>query len=268
MIRLSAAELAVCIPMRGYVVTTTIMRSDVMKIGEVELAVDTSFHQIKHQPIVQRVVRVPKSLPYGRVRRFVELGKPKEYTQVMAIDAPVPGSMEWLTTMDVKVDDTVYVDPYALFNASRDNRVIECDGVRYYLISYGDIYFRLVNGHPEMLNGWVACEPVPDEKAKLAKRLKEIGLELPSLSINDSNRREMGEQDKLAVVKYIGLPVKEYLDPTVEEHDAIAEGDIVILKWAANRRLEFDAGRFFGKGELIITRRPRIVGKMSEDLFD
>ena len=148
------------------------------------------------------------------------------------------------------------------------DRVIECDGVRYYLISYGDIYFRLVNGHPEMLNGWVACEPVPDEKAKLAKRLKEIGLQLPSLSINDSNRREMGEQDKLAVVKYIGLPVKEYLDPTVEEHDAIAVGDIVILKWAANRRLEFDAGRFFGKGELIITRRPRIVGKMSEDLFD
>lgn len=267
MIRLSAMELAVAIPMRGYVITTTVMRSDVLKIGEVELALNTSYREIKHQPIVQRVVRVPRFLPYGKVRRFVEFGDRQRGTETLPIDAPVPGSMEWLTTMELRTDDTVYVDPYALFNAARENRVIECDDVRYFMVPYGDIYMRIVNGHPEMLNGWIACEPVPDEKSRVAARLKSLGLVMPSLSVSDENRRERGEDDKLAVVKYIGLPVREYLDDTVEEHDQVSVGDVVILKWSANRRLEFDAGRFFGKGELIITRRPRIVGKMSEDLF-
>lgn len=264
MIPLDLSDLHCCIPMRNFVLTTSVMRADVVQLGDIDLQLDTSWNELHHQPIMQKVVRVPRRLLYGR--------RKTTYTNsngtTLDAETPVINSMEWLTDIDIKQGDTVYVDSYSLFNASKEGRLFDVDGVKYYLIPYPDIYFRLDNGQPVMLNGWVGCEPIKDEERDVVKELKKLGVVFPSISLTNDNRRQQGSEDRLAIVRYIGLPVREYLDQNLEEHDAVSVGDTVILKWTANRRLEFDAGRFFGKTELIITRRPRIVGVMRDELFE
>ena len=254
-------------PMRSMVLTTPVFRTDVVKIGSLELYQDTSFREGYHQPIVQRVVRTPKNLVFGRERRYIQLDNGENYVETASIDAPLPHCMPWLVPMELKRDDTVYVDSFMLATAEKDNRIIECEGVKYYLIPYGDIYFRLVNGKPEMLNGWVMVEPVTEPQADVVKRLLKSGIVLPGITIDNNNRKEMGAGDKLAVVRYIGPPVEKYLETDTEVHDEISVGEVVVLKLQHNRRLEIGGAKFFGDKELIITRRERIVGSIYEGLF-
>lgn len=260
-------------PMRNYVLTTTVFRTDVVKLGELELFQDTTYNPGVHQPIVQKVVAVPRNLSYGRMSRYIELDKgfdakiQHNRTETMRITPPLPHSMPWLTDMELKRDDVVYVDSFTLATAEKEHRLIECEGVKYYLLSYSDIYFKLVNGEPYMLNGWVLIQPIDNPEAELVTELKKIGFVFPGITIDNNNRRQMGVGDKLGVVRHIGLPVQQYLDPEIEVHDEINVGDTVVFKWGANRRLEAGYSRFFGDTELIVSRRERIVGKFAEDLF-
>jgi hypothetical protein len=259
-------------PMQNYVLTTTVYATDKIKLGYLELYQDTRFNPELHQPIVQRVVSIPKRLYYGKEQRFITLDKGFDpginhnREETISINPPVRNSMPWKTTLDIKKDDTVYVDSFTLVTAEQGNRVFTVGKTVYYLVKYEDIYFKLVNGEPIMLNGWVMCEPITSEDNTIMKHLKEIGFIFPGIKIDNDNRKKYSGGDKLAKVRYIGPPVDEYIDET-EVHDEISVNDIVILKWTANRRLELYGNRFFGNTELVVTRRERVVGKFTESLF-
>jgi hypothetical protein len=259
-------------PMQNYVLTTTVYETDKIKLGDLELYQDTRFNPALHQPIVQRVVSIPKRLYYGREQRFITLDKGLDTAinhnreETISIKPPMRNSMPWKTILDIKKDDIVYVDSFSLVTAEQGHRVFTVDKTVYYLIKYEDIYFKLVQGDPVMLNGWVMCEPITQEDNTTMKHLKDIGFVFPGIKIDNENRKKYSEGDKLAKVRYIGMPVEEYIDD-IDVHDEISVDDIVILKWTANRRLELYGNRFFGKTELIVTRRERIVGKFVESLF-
>jgi hypothetical protein len=259
-------------PMQNYVMTTPVYQTDVVKIGQLELYQDTTYNPALHQPIVQRVISVPKNLIYGRMRVYVELDKGWDdilrhnRTEMAAIDRPVPNCMPWRTTMDLRRDDMVYVDSFSLATADKENRCIRCDGQKFYLIPYDCVYFKIVDGRPEMINGWILVEPVDAPEDPTVTALKKSGLEFPGITITNDNRREMGVVDKLGIIRHIGPPVDEYIDD-IEEIDDVNTGDVVVFKWGHNRRLESASHRFFGQTDLIVTRRPRLVGVMREDLF-
>jgi len=263
------------IPMQNWVLTTSVYRTDVVKLGDVELYQDTHYNPSAHIPIVQRVVSVPKSLVYGREQTFIELDKgyseklKHNLTETFARNSPLPHSMPWkVTDIDLKKDDTVWVDAFIIGTAEQENRVFTCEGTTYTLVKYEDIYFKLVDGKPLMLNGWCMVEPIDNPEDDLVKNLKKVGFIFPGITVTNENRKEVGKGDKLAIVRHIGLPVESYLEDELEEVDEISVGDTILLKWSANRRLESPAHRFFSQTELIVTRRPRVVAILKDSLFN
>lgn len=272
MILFDKHDLGVFRPMQNFVLTTSVFREDVIKLGDKELYQDTTFNPGFHQPICQRVVKTPKNLTFGKWTKYIELDKGYDPVinanrkETVQITPPIPYSMPWQTTMDLKRDDTVYCDSLSLAMAEKDNRLIMCEGVKYFLVRYEDIYFRLVKGLPQMINGWILVEPIANPQSEVMTALSKSGFVFPGVTVTAQNRRELDAGDKLGIVRHIGIPVTEYLDE-LEEHDHVSVGDTVIFKWSANRRLEAGGSRFFGKTELIVTRRPRLVGKMTEELF-
>ena len=258
---------------QNYVLTTAVFATDKVKIGDLELYNDTSWNESQNQPIVQRVVSVPKKLVFGHEQRFITLDKgfdasiQNNRNETVAIEPPVKNSMPWRVDIELRKEDVVYVDWLSLANARRENRLFTCEGTDYYLVKYEDIYFKLVDGKPVMLNGWCLFAPMPEEETELEKKLRESGIVIPEIKITNENRKEYGKIDRLALVKHIGFPVYEYLDSEEEEHDEISEGDVVILKFKHNRRLDSEIHCFFSREELIVGRRNRIVGKLTESLF-
>ena len=260
-------------PMQNYVLTTSVLQADVIRIGELELYQDTTYNPGMHQPIVQRVCAVPKTLYFGRHQMFArqessfDARKQHNRIDTIAINPPIPHSMPWKVPMELKIDDTVYVDSFTLATAEKENRCIDCNGVKYFLVAYSDVYFKLVNGEPDMLNGWLLIEPIDNPEDEKVSALKELGFVFPGITIDNDNRKAMGAGDKLGIIRYAGIPVEKYLEEDTEVHDEVGVGEIIVFKWSANRRLESGVHRFFGQTELIVSRRERIVGVMREDLF-
>lgn len=259
-------------PMRNFVLCKTLLRADVIKIGQLELYVDTSYNQYDYAPIVQQVVAIPKQLYFGRETRFATIERQFDPSigharmDTVATRPPIPVSMPWKVPMELRTSDTVFVDALSLINAEKQNRAIMCGDARYTLIPYEDIYFKLVNGVAEMLQGWILCEPTDDQESEELKSLKQAGFEFPGVTVTNDNKKELGVKDKLGIVRALGMPVEEYLDD-IDVTDEVSTGDIVVFKWDHNRRLETGACRFYGDKPLIVTRRERIVAKVSDELF-
>lgn len=269
---LSPEDLQVFRPAQGYVLTTAATKPGTIKAGETELYVDTTYNPAAFQPIIQRVVSVCKILNFGRTRRFIEIdgefdpSRNHRRKDVFAVDVPVPHCCPWDTDIEVKAGDIVYCDNMATIGAVNQGRTIECEDKTYYLLKYEDLYLKLVDGVPQMLNGWILAAPVTKAEDDMVKSLKSHGLVFPSIAINNDNRKEYGQRDKLATVRYLGPPVREYLEE-MEDTDAINVGDTIVLQFGANRRLESEGNRFFSQEELIVTRRPRIMAVVRDELF-
>jgi co-chaperonin GroES (HSP10) len=226
----------------------------------------------KSQPIICTVEGIPKKLIFGQRKIFFEsveeldltpdqriylykARREAKFSEITTTDAPIPGSMRWRTSVQIKVKDIVWVSSGALMRASEQNMIIKVEGEYYYLIKYEDIYMRKLSTGVQMLNGWILAELIDDVEQWILKA-KKTGIIIP-----DSYKHKEFN-DRFGLIKYIGEPV-EYLFNESYDHPEIKSGDIVMFAWKVNRRLE-PGNKYFAKdSDMIVTRRERILAIMS-----
>lgn len=229
--------------------------------------------EFKNAPIVCEVICAPKRLIFG-TRKVVhesvfemdaspaqriwmyENRIATHYTECTTISAPIPNSMLWEATVQVKPGDIVWVNANWLMNAREHGNIITTDKALYYLMTYDNLYLKVKDDKVTMLNGYVLTELVEDTK-EWAKKAEKIGLFIPD------HLKRVEFKDRVAVVKYIGEPVK-YLFNDRYDHPEIKAGDTVLLSMKVNRKLE-PGMKFFAKdnADLTVTRRCNIEGILS-----
>jgi len=221
-------------------------------------------------PIVCSVAAVPRNLTYGthtvlwqqesqrethpeKIKELARHNKKNIVTESEYIEQMIPGSMPWKTTMQLKKGEIVWVNANSLVRAEQNHHTIEVDEELYYIIRYDDIIFKKSGENVVMLNGYLLLSLI-DETPDWIKKAKSIGLE----TLNTPNTEE-----KYATVRYIGDPVDyPFNDKDRHDHREIKQGDIVMLLFAKNRKLE-NGQRYFSEEPLIISRRSNIRAIMT-----
>ena len=269
--RLTREQLLNYVPYKNNVLTEIVFRTDVLKFAGKELWLSTEGRPGDHQPVVQKVIRTPLKLTYGKHLTYYQQNL--EYdpelkahrVETHTTRSPLKNSMPWKVEMELQPGDVVWVNTMSIINAARQGRILECEDKKYYLIPYDQIYLYKRDKDTRMINGWILVEPEKTDE-DIQQRIAKLGIIIPSVTITKENQRQMGVIDKLAVVRYIGDPVREYIDGR-SDHDDISVGDKIIFRLPFNRRLESDMHRFFDQKELIVSRRTNIVAKVVDSLF-
>jgi hypothetical protein len=219
--KINSGELSTFYPKNNLVLVKPTMEAD--RIGKSGLLVDTSWKPEHHARVVGTVVSVPKHLIYGRKLGAV--------------------SMEWKTDMDLKIGDEVWMRTQSCLTAAKDPIINEDTGEEYYLIPYWAIYLCRRKNKIIMLNGNILVEPITEQiKSSLI---------LP---------KAFREKDKLGIVRYIGQPNYEYKQPTYYDDDYLRVGDVVVLTFKFNNRLENKLHLDFDGKEYIVTQRRFVWG--------
>jgi len=256
--------------LKNYVLTEPIVDTSEVVVGDKKLYIDTSYRPELFQPLIHKVISVPKKLIYGKKTEMVNIGGNRseqktdgswfnyKYDEYITRKEPIPNSMPWKTDMLLKKGDIVWLGYFSILRAPAENREIVCEGKKYYLIPYQDIYLKKTDDSVTMLNGWILLAPIKMDDEAIVSRLRNLGILLPSFA---------KESDKFAEVRYVGLPVEEYIESHKHDTDEISVGDTVRLNWAANRRLECETHKFFSQEELIVSRRTNIAGVLRNMLF-
>ena len=271
--KLSKEQFLAYKPLQNYVLTESVYRTDVIKFKTLELYLPKN--EESDQPVVQRVIKVPRKLIYGTQKVYVKMnlglgakewdGKQHERHETITRDKKKPGSMPWNVEMELHPDDIIWVSFMTILNCQRTDRVIDIEDKKYFLIPYEDVYFKKTDDNIQMLNGWILVEPVKIE-TETEKNLADAGVTIQKVTVEKDKIREYGINDKYGIVKYIAPPIEERLDG-IPDADDISPGDTVVFLWNHNRRLEHNAHKFFSEGELIVTRRERIIAKITDELF-
>ena len=269
--KLSKQDLSGWYTCNNFVLLKPIVDTTKFKYGTVEFYSPISqadgkpWNPYSSQPIVCQVIALPKKLVYGKKWRYVTsehsldlppeqikhlatLGREPKYTETELLNMPVPASMPWKTTLDLKQGDIVWCSANALMMCEKLNRTIEADGELFHLISYENIYLRKNGNDVVMLNGYALLSPVvkTDEyRESMAKK----GIIIPEFKHKDDL------PDRLAEIKYLGEPIEEYLDENRIDDDIYSVGDTVLLSFSINRRLEPGAKFFNGDDDFIVQRR-------------
>ena len=269
--KLTAGQFRDYVPLKNHVVTEIVFRTDMIKFGDMELWLSTEGRPGDHQPVVQKVIKTPPYLVYGKHLTYYQQNLDYDpqlkahRIETHTTNSPVKNSMPWKVEMELLPGDVVWVNTMALLNAERQDRVIECDEKKYFLVPYNDIYLYKRDKDIKMINGWILVEPEKTEE-DIRNRVAKLGIIIPSINITRDNQRQMGVVDRMAVVRYIGEPIYEYIDGKCDSDD-ISVGDRIVFKFPFNRRLESETHRFFDSKELIVTRRTYIVAKIVDSLF-
>lgn len=258
--------------MRNCVLLEPIVMPKTFKHGSLEL-IDPVWDKraMENQPVIHRVVEVPKLLTYGTRRELVTVHHHERHIDRHINDASIeekrwtdvakPNSMPWKPEkkMPIKSGDIVWTGYLTIVTAEQEHRVIECDGKKYYLVPFDRIYLKLSKGKIRLINGWVLVAPIATNDD--ANRMKKMGLVLPDVA---------EQPEKYGVVRYISEPITEYLmNEYPPDTDDISVGDIVRLKYEANPKIMgIQNNDYFQSDEpLIITRRPYILGIMRESIY-
>ena len=267
---ISYGELLSLTPYKNCVLCESVIDPSEVDLGGVKLTIDTTFNPSMFQPIIQKVIATPKSLIYGKQTEAVNIGgnqssqnvdgswKNERREEWVQREEPIANSMPWKTTMQLKRGDVIWVGYFSIIKAEAEHRLILCEGRKYYLIPYQDIYLKKNGSGVTMLNGWLLLEPLVEKDAEIIQRLKDKGIVIPKYH---------KEGDKYAIVRYIGEPVDEYLEPSKYDTDEISLNDTVLMAWTANRRLE-QSSKFFDQKEYIVSRRTSICAVLRETLYE
>lgn len=276
--RLTKEELQCFIPKNNLVLCEPAMECDKVKLGDAEIYIDPTFHPENHQPVIQKVISFNKNLIYGRKKQLVTMehgqkGVPEYkingtknenfnfWYESTTEDHPIENSMPWKTEMEVRINDRVWVDFVSVFNAAKRNRLVYCENKTYYLIPYQDIYCCLNETELKICNGWIFIEPIEYLKTPEQQLAEKHGLSFIK------KKEEHAPKDRYGIVRFIGKPVQEYLNLDQCDTDEISVGDIVLMKFQYNRRLESHYHLRFGDKMLIASRRPWVSAIIKEDLF-
>ena len=266
----SREELSVFKPTTNTVLLRNILPTN--ETGKSKLYIAGNFHPEYHQSVVNEVVSVPKFLTYGRKKIFNEMelywdakadgGIGHYRTEQVACHRTI--GMPWLTKMEVKRGDVVWVSAQTMKTLNEHGDYLLCEGEKYFIFPYHNIYLKKEGDDICMLNGWVLIEPII-EKSDTEEQAERIGL------IYQDKSREHYEapKDNRGIVRYMGLPITEYEDGEaagVDDPD-IPIDSVVIMKWGINRRLEHEYHSLFSK-PYIVSRRRNICAIIQTRLYN
>jgi hypothetical protein len=235
---LTKEDIASLRPYGNFVLVRSIVSMDTIMLGGEKIFIDTSYKPEHHAEVICEVVAVPRRLVFDRKRHVGE-------------------SMEWRSAMELHKGDIVWCNYLAVLDGKK-RYMLTCDGLKYFMVEYPQIYLKKNKQDITMLNGWVLCEPVYKEKEQVVVDGKTIAL--PSVTTHNQTQG-IARHTQFGKVKYIGRPVKEYYYEDAEvDDDYIRVGDTVMFVTPFNPRLEHELHHHFDGTSLIVSRRSRIMG--------
>ena len=263
-------------PLNNFVLLKVKMDNSKIKLeGGQILLLDTSYAREKHSNVVCEVVSVPDRLIYGFDSTETDRNGNKARKAM---------SMDWKTTMELRIGDEVIIHYLAYVNAfGDDKRAFTIDGEEYFFCPYEHIYlakrrwskseedvFWLKNMNVEptetwkqennivfrdkeiynviMLNGYILVQPVE-------KQLTSKYLELPE-SLTKTNKKKVK-------VCFVGSRNEEYINGIYYDVD-VKPGDIVVIDKACDVPLEAHE-TFNGKEEYWRIGGNLIFAKLEEE---
>ena len=175
-------------------------------------------------------------------------------------------SLGWLTTIETKVGDTVYMDYCAIAQAygkllhKRDesvvtDQVVMCEDEIYVFLNYGNLIFAKRGDEIVMLNGYVLCEPVQETTLK-----DTLLLQIPDyIKTNKSNR--------YGKVAYKGSLNRDYFDfDNSGDNFDVEVGDVVSFEKYFDIEVEYDMTKSLTKPYFRI-QRSHITGLIPKSMF-
>ena len=223
-------------PLNNYLLIKPHLNTDEIKLGKIDLRIDTSFEREKHAPTYGEVVAVPNKLIFKQ-KNPPSVGKPTPHFTMLAPDM-YPESVSYDVDMEVEVGDTIYFHYLTKQDCESNSRVIKDDeGNTLYLVKYDNCFVVKRKDNIIPINGYVIAE-------RISFKEKFSNLELPEWLKNK-------ESVKYARIKYVGKHVRGYRG----EHDIcelnidVKEGDIVVydknsdipLQYSFHNNLEDDS---------------------------
>lgn len=212
--------------------------------GGKQIYLDTSFEQFQHSVTEGVVVAVPEKLKCGKS----------------------PGSLKYLTDMDLRVGDIVIFHYLCYANAKTgDNGIVngklfEDNGKTYLFVGYENIYLaKRVSKVPYLLarnmseREIMVNQMIVDDEQKIVYNVvvcngyvifEGIGDVISSkyIIIPDNAKREV----KQGVVKFVGSKIKKYFIPEAPgDNDDIQVGDVICLPKVGDVPLQYDLHRSF-----------------------
>ena len=236
--KISKEDLKSFTPIANKVLLRSVVKMDSVKAGDKKLYVDTTFKPEWHQEVICEVIATPRYLVFDR-------------------NKPVGESMEWQTTVQVKPGDIVWARAL-MVQKGKEDFLIECDGINYFLLDYADLYLKKDKTDVVMLNGWVLLEPIYVEPKEIVVDGKVIYLEnvaKPDEGFGVARQTQFGR------IKHLGKPIiNYYYADTTFDDDFCRVGDIIMFTTSHNVRLEHELHRHFSGEDLIVSRRSRFLG--------
>ena len=256
------AELQVSKPLNNCVILKNVFREDEIPVGDKKLYINTNrVDQANQNWVVNEVISVPKKLVYGERQVFVTIGTDRKET----IKARECVGMPWRTKLEILPHDIVWVNRLTMKNCDEQGRYLFCEGTKYYIFPYSDIYLKSLDcGDVQLLNGYCLVEPYVENETK--DMLEKLGL-----AYAEAKKQAWDKGDDLyGKVAFMGEPIIDYYDgrDSGEDDPTIAVDDVVVLKRKENRRLGNDlpTNKLYNK-TYIVCRRRDFAAKLVNSMF-
>ena len=263
----SREELAVFTPTNNTVLIRNILQTQEIQIAGKKLFIDNRFSPEYHQSVVNEVVSTPKFLTYGKKKVFKEMElfwdeKVMHHrTEQVACHNSI--GMPWRTPMELMRGDVVWVSSQAMRNLDEHGDFLLCEGERYYIFPYYNIYLKRKGQDIHMLNGWILVEPVIED-SDIKQRVEKAGM----IYADKSHEHYESRPDRRGIVRFMGLPITEYEDEEAAGGDVeVSIGDTIVFKWGVNRRIEHEYHSIFSQ-PYIVSRRRNIAAIIRDSLFN
>lgn len=191
-----------------------------------KLYIDTSFDPEKHIQVSGTVYGLPSKLTYT---------------------GEANNGMPWKTHIELSCGDKVIMYYLSIMNAFRpeiQKYFMEGED-KYVFVPYDKVFVKYGDGWITPINGYCLIEPTEDPSiTRERERMKAIGMELVSF------REKTNTHVCFGIVRYMGEPVEEYVDPGISDRGVdIKIGDTVILKKISDVPLQYDLHQKINSGK-------------------
>jgi len=203
--------------------------NDHIKVGDVELQIDTSYNPMQHAITTGTVIGLPSRLIFDR----------KEPAKTMLYD----------TDMELRVGDRIIFEYLAYGEAIKNDPI---DGG--YCIRYDEVLVAIRGEQVIPVNGIVLIEPIDISETEEVKEMSKF------LVVPDYVKTQKSESR--GIVRHVGSPLRGYAMDTsnsIYEADDIHVGDKVYFNSNYAIPLQYEMHRIFDK-VLYRMRRKDILG--------
>jgi len=257
--RIVTKEELVCYkPTNNCVLIKPVFKPDEIPVGDKVLYMDEKWSKGNENWVINEVVSVPKKLTFGEQNVFTKVNLEKdpffkEYRNETITARHMVG-MPWSAKMELSVGDVVWVNRFTMTSVHNNQQYLQCQGDRYYLFPYQDIYLKKTKTGIKMLNGWCLVEPIDEGSDKM------VELGLPKI--------EGLKSDHYGYVRFMSDPIDWYYDARDAGEDPVevSIGDIIVFKWQQNRRVGNDITKLNGQ-QYICSRRRNFAAILQPSMF-